>query len=153
MTGFEIAIDHPRLRRFYEYWLSKCGPGKLPGRRDIDPVDIPELLPWMILIDPVLTPDGPRFRVRLVGTAIVTRAGRDTTGQWFEDLFLPQDAARFSATYREIMRTGRPHHAHTGYALDTALGQGRLRYERLLCPLAADGVTVDMLAGVVAFED
>jgi hypothetical protein len=153
MTSSTFAFDSPRLARFHEYWLSKCRPGLLPGRQDIDPVEIPELLPWMILLDPVGVPGGYRFRMRLVGTGIVARTGQDATGKWYDELFTPRDVARFSAIYVEVMKSRRPHHYHSDFDIARLEGREHVRYERLICPLAADGVTVDMLAGIVAFLD
>jgi hypothetical protein len=151
MTGSTLAFANPRLRRFHDYWLSKTRGELLPSRQDIDPVEIPELLPWMMLIDPVPVPDGHRFRVRLVGTGIVTRVGRDATGKWYDELFTPADVARFSAIYTEVIGSGRPHHFHSDYDVGLIRGREHIRYERLLCPLATDGTNVDMLAGVVVF--
>jgi hypothetical protein len=153
MTRILPPIADPRLRRFLEYWQAKSPPGRLPGRRDIDPVEIPELLPWIMLVDPVPVPGGHRYRIRLVGTGIVARTGRDSTGKWYDDLFTPRDVARFSAIYDEIIASRRPHHFHADYDIQRIEGREHIRYERLMCPLAADGVTVDMLAGVVAFLD
>ncbi len=58
---------------FHEYWQRK-GAGKgLPGRADIDPVDIPHLLANVFLID-VVGGSPQRFHFRLVGTRITERA-------------------------------------------------------------------------------
>jgi hypothetical protein len=153
MTSSPFVFDNARLRQFYEYWLGKGRNGRLPGRQDIDPVQIPELLPWMILVDPVPADSRVRFRIRLVGTGIVARAGRDATGKWYEELFAPRDVERFTEIYAGIMASGQPHHFRSDYDIERLQGREHIRYERLLCPLATDGQTVDMLAGVVAFID
>jgi hypothetical protein len=75
-----------RLSALHGYWQAKRGRRDLPLRSDIDPVDIPELLPTLILLD-VLSEAGqtaPRFRFRLVGTRMVEMFGRDPTGQILE---------------------------------------------------------------------
>jgi hypothetical protein len=153
MTSTPFVFDNARLRQFYDYWQAKGRDGRLPGRQDIDPVEIPELLPWMILVDPVTTGGSRRFRIRLVGTGIVARAGRDATGKWYEELFQPRDVERFSEIYAEIIDSRQPHHFRSDYDIEHLQGREHIRYERLLCPLASDGATVDMLAGVVAFDD
>jgi hypothetical protein len=153
MTETAFHLEDPRLRRFYEYWLSKCRPGRLAGRTDIDPVEIPDLLPWIMLVDPVATPSGCRYRLRLVGTGIVARTGRDSTGKWYDEVLTPRDVARFSAIYAEIIATRQPHHYRADMDLGRLEGREHLRYERLMCPLATDGTTVDMLAGLMVFLD
>src|SRR5690242_1355091 len=64
------ATAGPEIVALYDYWRSKApGEGLLPGRRHIDPVDIPRLLPNVWLLDVV--DDPRRFRVRLVGGALI----------------------------------------------------------------------------------
>jgi hypothetical protein len=48
----------------------------MPARRDLDPGDIPALLPYLMIVDKV--DDG--FRYRLVGTATAREIGHDPTG-------------------------------------------------------------------------
>jgi hypothetical protein len=60
----------------YRYWLWKRGNRTMPARRDIDPADIPALLPHISMVHKV---DG-KYRFRLVGSAIVRQFGRDLTG-------------------------------------------------------------------------
>ena len=149
----DFAFEDPRLRRFYDYWLGKCRSGRLPARADIDPVEIPDLLPWIMLLDPVPGPKGYRFRMRLIGTGLVARAGRDATGYFYDEMLSKRDVARFTTIYTEVIKTGRPHHYHADIDISRLEGREHLRYERLICPLATDGVTVDMLALIVVFLD
>ena len=44
-------IIDDRLRQTYEYWRGKAGARPLPSRSDIDPVEIPRLLPHIMLVD------------------------------------------------------------------------------------------------------
>lgn len=37
-------LHHPDHIRLYQYWSSKSQPGRLPGRQNLDPVEIPDLL-------------------------------------------------------------------------------------------------------------
>jgi hypothetical protein len=64
-------------RELYSYWRGLESQGGPPSRADIDPpLQIPRLLPNLMLIDAI---DG-RFRMRLVGSEVARRAGRDPTG-------------------------------------------------------------------------
>jgi hypothetical protein len=60
----------------YRYWLAKRAGCRMPARRDLDPCDIPKLLPYVMIVEKV----DDRFRWRLVGTAVAQEAGRDLTG-------------------------------------------------------------------------
>ena len=56
---------HPRFRRLAEYLAAKAPPGKLAGRQHIDPLEIPDLLPHLMLVDVIPEAGGePRYRIR-----------------------------------------------------------------------------------------
>ncbi len=77
-TGF-LDICTPRIRRAYEYWDSKRRGRAMPSRADIDPSEIRDLLPGIILIDVARNPF--RLTYRLVGTEEVEARGYDPTGK------------------------------------------------------------------------
>jgi hypothetical protein len=85
--------------------------------------------------------------------AALDDSGRSGRGKWYDELFTPRDVTRFSAIYVEVMKSRQPHHYHSDFDIQRLEGREHIRYERLICPLAADGVTVDMLAGIVVFLD
>ncbi len=67
---FCLPEDHHRsIREIYDYWVSINPADGAPARRDLDPVDVPKLLPnlWMANVErePI------RFRFRLIESAIV----------------------------------------------------------------------------------
>lgn len=142
-----LDLSNPVLLALHEYWLSKASEGKLPGRRDIDPIEIPQILDSVFLIDVARDGTELRFRYRLVGTRIVQMYQKEFTGMWVEDAF-PEQASEIVAAYTETVDRGAPTYA--GYAAPSP-GRGHITIERLICPLAADGRTVDMLFGVLAF--
>lgn len=149
--SIEPTVGDRNVQRLYEYWLSKHRDGKLPGRSDIDPLDIPDLLPIFILIDVEKGGDGgPRFRVRLTGTKLVDRMGEETAGKLIEEAFLESQAKEINAAYRRVVESGEPH--CWDYALPMR-DREHVRYQRIVCPLASDGTNVDALCGVVSFTD
>jgi len=142
------AIDHPALRALFDYWSGRCNGACLPARRDIDPLDIPALLPHLMLID--VEPSAV-LRFRLVGTALVRHLGRDTTGLTVAEGYLGADWEQIHEDYRYVIAKRRPCLRHNQ-------GVDRHRrtfdYQRLLLPLATDGASVDMiLAGALWRED
>jgi hypothetical protein len=60
----------------YRYWLSKRDGRRMPARDDIDPAEIPLLLPYISIVHKV---EG-EFRFRLVGSAIARQFGHELTG-------------------------------------------------------------------------
>lgn len=145
-VSFRRAEPEGRLLRIRAYWLEKRGARRWPARADIDPVEIPDLLPEIILLDAVGTP--PRFRKRLVGSSIVEKEGVDSTGRWLDESLNP-------AIRDEVVRQ---HHeaaeAPEGncYTVAFAGGDGKhYSYQRLLLPLSSDGRRVDMLFGGARF--
>ncbi|MBG06491.1 MAG: hypothetical protein CMM59_20710 [Rhodospirillaceae bacterium] len=46
-----IQSRNERIRGIYEYWDSKRQGRRMPSRADIDPVEIPEYLSNVILVD------------------------------------------------------------------------------------------------------
>jgi hypothetical protein len=86
--GGSLTFDAPASYHLdlYRYWDTKRGSGrKAPTRRDLDPLEIVKLLPYVALIES--EQDG--YRWRLMGTAIVTDFGRDLTGKKFGGYMAP----------------------------------------------------------------
>lgn len=137
------VIADVRLRELLEYWRSKRASRPMPARTDIDPVDIPSLLPIIGLVD--VLDGGTRFRFRLLGTEVVDAAGYNPTGRYL-DQALPDGgySEYLIGLFREVARERRPLYSES----DLLGGGGVERHvRRLLMPLSRDGETVDMVFG------
>ncbi len=152
MTAVDTAPWHPKIRELYEYWAS-LGPGggKLPGRRDFDPLAVPHLLPNVMLLDVVGQP--PRFRYRLVGTRMVDALGSDLTGRWLDEAHSrPGGGKPQFPSYEKVAHEGvsdwRRGPPHFMSYLDKCT-----EVERVFLPLATDGRQVDMILTIVVFFD
>jgi hypothetical protein len=137
---------HPKIVRIYEYW-KKIAPkdGVLPGRRDIDPVDIPTLLENIWLLDVLGEPK--RFRVRLIGENIRSLGNPVKPGDFLDQHLGDASPAvgdlRFVAAERQPLwfrGDAELHHTSTMFEL-----------ERLFLPFAMDGATVDLILGAAVF--
>lgn len=142
--------EHGDLRDFLAYWHSKRTDDRPPLRADIDPVDIPRLLPNVLLIDVVGQP-AYDFHYRLLGTAIVSVDGVDYKGSLLSDMVPSTDA------FHHIWQ----HH------LDAAAGIVELRldsmrwvrdssrdhidYVILLLPLRRSGDEIGTLIGYIHY--
>lgn len=146
----DLDLENPKLQRFYDYWRSKIPEGRrFPARQAIEPTEIPDLLPSVIMIDVVRQDGTTRFRVRLAGSDYVKAVGWDRTGHWVDADRPEAEGEAVVATYREVLETGEPHH-WTSHLHD--VGRQLVPYERLMCPLSDDGETIDVLIGLVDFS-
>src|SRR5271154_2797991 len=73
----------PGRKEPHANWLRKGAGRRLPGRRDLDPADIPRLLPHVMLVE---VPAGGRYRYRLIGTENVREHGIDATGRYLDEV-------------------------------------------------------------------
>ena len=151
MKGSPHLDEHPFFRRLAEYLARKAPTGKLPGRQHVDPTEIADLLPWIMLIDVISRKAGePSYRIRLAGTEVVKIQGTDGTGRWVEEVLTNAEVVEIFKGYAEILRTHRP-----GYRSGIVASTGRehVLYRRIAFPLARDGEHVDMLMFVFAPEE
>ena len=139
-------IDRAELRALHRYWLGKCDGRNHPARVDIDPTEIPALLPHVMLVE--VLDRGRKFRFRLVGTAVAR--GKDPTG-----CFLHEAAPKglyghhINALYTEATELALPYYTHFTYS-SSERGGPRSIY-RLFLPLSDDGGQVNMmLVGQIA---
>jgi len=147
MTASSID-QNPRFRRLADYLAAKAPPGKLPGRQHIDPLEIPDLLSWIMLIDVLPKPAGERrYRIRLMGTEVVAIQGADETGKYMEDVLTGDAGAEIVHHCDEMLLSHEPYYRR-GVVATT--GREHVHYERIAFPLSSDGERVDMLILVFA---
>lgn len=133
------------IEAFDRYWNEIRGGKRWPSRADLDPVDIPRLLPYIYLID-VLGPK--RFRFRLVGTSVVDHEGLDVTGLYVDELVYGGWNKLLIDHYSQVVETG----SASDYEGSVVVPHREFkRYRRRLFPLSADGETVNMIVGVMHF--
>jgi hypothetical protein len=98
MGNLEGQLTHPVLREFHEYWRALAKGNRLPSRSQVDPVEIPSLLPNLFMIDVITGPPEPSFRYRLAGTEITKMYGFEFTAMTVADAF-PRHADYLTAAY------------------------------------------------------
>jgi len=148
-TRCDAATDrstwYPGLAKFFAYWLSiRPAADLLPGRQHFDPLDIPDVMPRVWLLD-VDRSAGLRFRYRLVGTREVETLQREVTGLWFDDVHprLKENPALLER-YCFIAEKGEPTYRR-GF-INFNHKREHERVENCMVPLAQDGRTVDIIA-------
>lgn len=141
LTRIASELEYDGLAELLRYW-QLVGRGGLPGRADIDPADIPQLLSNVILIDVQRAPI--RFLVRLCGTEVDRLLGRNFTGCYLDDMAVPYFERDILLDYAEVVLHKKP--SLTRRTISRPKGDW-LTYQRLLLPMSSDGWTVDKLLG------
>lgn len=148
MAEIRSKLGDPLMIELYDYWAARRRDGRLPGRRDIDPVDLAKQLPNLMLID-ILGPP-LRFRYRLVGTQVVAASAEDRTGAFFDAVEFFRKNPVVMEQYQEVAETREPAlslEPFRNYVDDTTY-----EVERLILPLASDGNAVDMVLVYFSFK-
>jgi hypothetical protein len=139
---------HPKVRRLLEYWQSiRPEPALLPGRQHFDPLHIPDLMPYVWMLELVGSPS--RLRYRLLGTRMVDAMQRDLTGWWYDEAhpgvldhpmykYFEERWNRNEPTWRR----GRP-----WLHVDPDIYE----IEQVVLPMARDGSTLDLLLCITVF--
>ena len=136
MSGFDAdafaaQIRHPVLRRMFAYWRKKAGTRRMPTRADLDPLDFPYALGYVMLVEVERAP--LRFRFRLYGSALVNYfADGDYTGKYADQLLPPDYAPFVVQSYTAAIEGGVPRYAQR----ELTVNRQMLVYDVLTLPLA-----------------
>lgn len=138
----DVALRSPLLRRLHGLWLEKRRGRLIPARRDFDPVEMPDCLGAVFLVEAVPALDD--FRYTLIGSTIVQEVGIDNTGRLVGEVF----GEAGLALYRKVRDDRRPLRVHGAVHWRQKDFKG---YEAVLMPLADDGRVVDRFIGAMVF--
>lgn len=144
---FSHSLIHEEQSLLYDYWLRKKGARIAPRRSDLDPCDIPKLLPNLMLYKVSHAPLD--YRMILIGTHVVDLWGKDFTGHYFDEIFAGEAAVKIRNHYDTVVTTAQPsiHNMDAGW-----LNKDYMNYSRLLLPLSDDGKVVNRLLGSLIFD-
>ena len=147
LDDLEAKIQSPAMRAVYAHWRAARGTRLMPAWRDIDAVAIGKYLPkvWAWRFDPMLD----TFIGRLAGEDIIAVMGCEMRGRRFAQCFPPGSAATVEARHRKVI--GGPNIMRTTGRVYVLTGQYGLG-ERIVLPLATDGVTGDGVLGVTDYS-
>lgn len=150
MTGASTLtrddLKHWITREALAYWEGLRRGRRMPARRDIDPSDIRDLLPHLMLFDVLREPLD--FRYRLIGTHVESFMSRSYTGRLVSEFPQTRPGSVVWANCLRVLETRAPLVARTPY-----VGPKRdyTAMEDLIMPLSEDGDTVTMLFVAVAY--
>lgn len=137
-TGGETILSS-RLRALHRYWNEKRGKRSMPSRSEIDPIEIPRLLPIVLIAE--ITPAGARMR--LLGSETTSAYGRELRGQPIGEIEFGEFTQFWRDAFALVLQSATP-----------ALASGRFRtsagtysIEIALMPLAREDKTLSHIFG------
>jgi len=144
---FLEQVDDPRLVAVYRYWDGLRGGRFAPGYSEVDPVDIPKLLRYLLVTDVETTAEGRRYRYRLCGTEVEQHFGIAMRGRYVDVLMQGGYRAYIEGLYDRLVEQRCPVYSVSSYE------ERLMQTKRLMLPLSSDGRQVDkVLAAQVFFH-
>lgn len=140
------SIESPRLQALYAYWNERRAGRPMPSRADFDPIDIPRLLPNLILMD--VEPNTRRLKVRVAGTTVVEMYGSDYTGRYLDEIDFGDRRAAVLYDYNTCLQTKQAYVSEHSFWTDRDV---TYRIERVILPLSDDGEAVSHLVAGLEF--
>ena len=140
-------VTSPLVQTAHSYWQGKQRNGRLPARADIDPLEIPRLLPYVLLSE--ISYDPFQVRYRLMGTEAVAMNNLDLTGKTLNfDIECPDWQRYWAEAYFVAATQARPIFGIDSYEYRN---RAYLRFEWCLLPLSTDGKQVDRFFEIEAY--
>jgi hypothetical protein len=144
---FLAAIEDASLLAVAEHWNSARGGRQMPAWKDIDPAAIGQYLPiiWAWRYEKPLQ----TFVGRLAGEEIIAVLGNSIRGRPIEECFPAGAHEMVRARYMTVIDGPELMHSY-GTVFRHAGGEGR--GERIVLPLAEDGVHGDGVIGATVYR-
>ena len=139
-------LRSPSVTELNVYWRSKLRGRAMPAPADIDPTEIRQLLPSIIIAEYVGRP--VRVRYRLVGTLQVYYNGMDFTGLYLDEIDWGVENEFVRLVHETLYRTAAPVLGRYQWGFrDSILGFAEFG----AFPLSDDGETVARCVGIDDF--
>ena len=117
-------------------------------RADIDPTDIPKLLPHVMLVEVL---PSARYRYRLIGTENAEAHGMNATGRYLDEVLPgPEYKAHVLGLYDECVRSRRAPYSECLF-ISLQLRAPERHTKVLFLPLSEEGETVNQVFVVQVF--
>jgi hypothetical protein len=133
------AVLSARLRALLRYWTEKSADRAMPFRHEIEPTEIPRLLPIALLAD--VTPAGARMR--LLGSEATAAYGKEMRGATVAEIQFGDFTVPWLDAFFRVIQSGKPACAAGTYRRGNEL----CRIEAVLMPLTEDGSSVSQVFG------
>lgn len=140
-------IQSARLKRFFAYWEAKRGAARCPHRKDLDPLEIPYALGFILIAEALPEPEG--FRIRLMGDELAERFAIDLTGRQLSEYPEPVYRDLVRRTFTTVLHRRQPILVRR----EIVVGKRRHRYEGLNLPLSSSDGEIDTVVACLDFAD
>lgn len=144
--AFRAQLVIPEQQQMYDYWCKCAGDRDMPMRIDINPGDIPNLLPFVSLID--IEREPLRYRIRLAGTRLYDIYNGEITGKYVEELDWGSNRDYWISSYRRVVNGALP---AQGVVKSPSAQSEHLAQFWLRLPLADSDGVVQMIFSYDAF--
>ena len=142
-------LDEPLLVELHRYWIGCANGRRAPARSDIDPIDIPRVLPYVTLIEVV--DRAGRFRCRLAGTKVEAMYGCALTNCFVDEVIDGRYRDHLLGLFRTLVDGFAPVYSETWFQADKAQ---RSHVKSLMLPLSDDQEDINMvLSATVSTPD
>lgn len=138
---------HDDIQALYQYWCGLTKNCEMPGRQHFDPLDIPQLLPNIWLIEVHREP--LRFWRRVVGSRIEEFAGRNLTKGWVAERLGEERLSGVYENLTKVVESSQPSWRRGKSMI--CFEKDFTDLERLYLPMSSDGETVDMILAMTIF--
>ena len=136
------TITDGLLQDALDYWRLKLAGNPMPRRSDIDPLDIPKLLPHVMLVEAL--PSG-RYRYRLIGTENTDAQGVHATGHYLDEILPgPEYKTHVLRLYDECVQSRRPLYSECLFISPQDRRPER-QIKVIFLPLSEDGLRVHQI--------
>lgn len=142
---FLEQIDDPRLSAVYRYWDGLRQARFAPPYAEVDPVDIPKLLPILLVTQVEEAAGGRRYRYRLCGAEVEENFGSSMRGRYIDAMLQGRYLTYIEELYNRVVDGKKPVYSVSAY-------RGRaLQTKRLMLPLSSDADSVDVVLSAQVF--
>jgi len=136
------------VRAVNAWWLAHRDQGRIPDRRDLDPMALRAVLPNLFIAEAEHAPF--RIRYRLVGTKAAQIIGFDITGRYLDQLLSVASEVPWMDYYRIVYESREP---LLGSVVVPAKSGGTFDYEFGLFPLTHGGTRIEQFVAVEDYFD
>lgn len=143
-AAFTAEIEIELLRDLVRYWNEKRGDRAMPGRPDLDPLEMKRFLRYVSLYDVQANP--PRYYCRVDGSKQVDLFGVDCTGRHLDEAMSAEHVAMAHISYGAVVESFAPRRHKRAIEYNNQW----IEYECVILPLSTSGERVEMLmVGIV----
>lgn len=132
----------PILEEIYSYWNRVKGSNYIPKLSSFDPVQIPNLLPHLILFNVEKHFSKPRFKTKLVGQKLNLITSPNIENQYM-DLIIPSEWTRnWEHKFTQCAEDGE---IFFGRSRTFSQNEAISRIDWILLPISTNGTEIDLL--------